>query len=368
MSIQTESTDSIFLYNMPLNDMKGLTDLQILEQLKTFYAKNGNLNILYGDENNSYNVLHACALHAKIECCIWLLGKNLDPNLASGNGNTAFTFLLDTINDEGFGVEKFLDFAKKLKEFGGDLSLPGYENKSPLEIYARFNNVLHDKVIDLLIENSNFENNFLLSTVFMEYKYFNFRVLKKILSLHTIDLKKFIEPNKGSVISKSYWNDIALYLQGAQAKEQFAMVEWLDKKLGFELDNIHTINDYYGRGDNSYKVNLLGLAIKNKNKVMFQWVMKKRPQFTQDKFILNNKEYSLLEFSLICDFRHGAQLALRNMNEKEILLLEAGNLRELCKKYQRTAETFDKTYTSILYKTISEKYKPKNNSTKKLKI
>lgn len=367
MPIEKNDRDSIFLNPSPMLDIKGLTDKQVLEQLERALSKDWNVYTHYGNDDNYYNALHACAVHGKVDSCLWLLEKGLDPNLASGNDSRAFTFMLDALNDNEVGLEKFLYFTKKLKEYGGDLSLSGYDKKSPLSLYAKYNNKLHNEVIDLLIDNSNFEKGFELNTIIIEQQYLNFRVLKKIISTHKVNLKEF-SPASEDNSSESYWDMIAIYFKGKHAKKEFVFVEWLHKKIGFDLEQIHTSNMSSYSNKEIYTFNLLGMAIHNKNKAMFEWVLKQKPHFINTKFSLNDKQYDLLEFSVMCNFRYGVQLALRNMDKNNLLSLEFNKLKDLSKNSPRMTETFEKTYTALLYKEMSNKYPPKNIQNKRNKI
>ena len=110
------------------------------------------------------------------------------------------------------------------------------------------------------------------------------------------------------------------------------------------------------------------MAIHNKNKAMFDWVLKKRPEFIDDVFKINNKEYSFLEFSLISKFTTGIQLGLKKLTNKELLLSNLGKMKDLCNQDRKTLETLEKIYNSLLYKELSNKYKSKNNISKKPKI
>lgn len=102
---------------------------------------------------------------------------------------------------------------------------------------------------------------------------------------------------------------------------------------------------------------------------MFDWVMKRKPEYLNDHFYVNEKEYNLLEFSLLCDFRVAIQLFLRNMEKEELKNLNIPKLKQLCKDNSNhlTLETFEKTYTALIYKEFSEKYEQKNKPTIKSK-
>lgn len=364
---------NIFLNKFPMSDIKDLTDQQVLQEIKEAIGQGWDVNKLYGDNDNFYNALHVCALKAHMQSCLFLLDKGVDPNFASGNESTAFTFLLDTVHDKDVGVENFLNICQKLKSYGADLSLPGYEKKSPLELYARFGTDLDDRVVDFLIDHADFENTFLLNEIIKEPKYLNFRVLKKIMATHKINLKKFIEPNENNKNSQSYWDDIPFYLKGKHGKKQFVFVEWLNNKSEFEFDKIHTIYEYSDKEENLFEINLLGLSIFNKNKAMFDWVMKKRPEFINQIFRVNNEEYNFLEFSIICNFRHGIRMSLKKMNNEELLEVNPEYYKKLSKKFKRTEssralELFDRLYKSLFYKKLNNKYAEKNSKSKKLKI
>lgn len=361
--------DNIFFNDYLMQYVKDYTDEKITAQLEIALDKGWNIKTIYGEKDNFYNALHACALHGKINSCIWLIEKGVIPYIKSGNDSTAFTFMLEAICQEKIDIENFINFAKKIKDYGGNLSLSGYEKNSPLEIYSRFNNQLDERIINLLIENTNFEKDFNFNSIIKEDKYFNFKVLKKIYSNGKINLKEFTEIDENNKSTNSYWNSIAFYLNGKHGKTKFVFIDWLHNKSGFDLDQIHIINKNLSNGlKENFKFNLLGLAIKSKNKTMFKWIMKKRPNFVKDKFTFNNKDYELLEFSLLCDFRHGAQFILKKMNTQELLAVNLGNLKDLCSGYKKTSETFEKTYTSVLYKKMSEKYKSKDITTQKYKI
>lgn len=364
---------NIMFMQRPSKEMKYFSDEEVLEEMKKAISLGWDIQENYEDENSFYNALHACAMNYHFQSMEWLLKKGLNPNLRSGNDNTAFTFLVSSINNSGIEIKEYIKFFETLKKYGGDLSLSGYEKKSPLELYDHFNGQLNDEITEYLVKHADFENTLLLNEVFTAKNLLTIKTLKVILKYHKIDLKKIKPPEKYNPNVETYWDSIAFSLSGRYSKERYEKITWLHNKIGFDLDSWHSYKDFDGKNNDKYHINLLGLAIQNKNNNMFQWVLKRKPEYVNDVFYKNDNPYTLLEFSLMCDFRKGVQLALRKMNQDELNLLDFPKLKTLCIEHSNhlTLETFQKTYTAIMYKNLMNKYENsnvKNTKTKKMKI
>lgn len=357
----------------PNEEMKELSDQETLEQLKEAVSLGWDLKEIYGSTYNFYNALHACAMRKHFKSCEFLLELGIDPNLHSANDETAFTFIVGGLNRDKIKTKNFIDIAEKFKKYGADLSLCGYEDKAPLELYDKYNENLDEEVIEYLVKHADFENTFLLNQVFTSRSLCTVKTLKVILQHHKIDLKKIKAPDSNNQNSETYWDTIA-FARGNYFKENFEVITWLHNKIGFDIDSWHLFYDYDGVNNTKYHVNLLGLAIQNKNNNMFEWILKRKPEYIHDKFFINDKEHTFLEYCLYCDFRTGIQMSLKSMSKEELKNLNIPKLKALCKEHSNhlSLETFQKTYTSLIYKAISNKYEkdinPSNINTKRPKI
>lgn len=368
-----EKEKNIMFMENPSKEMKYFSDEEVLEQMKQAESLGWDMNKNYGHDYNYYNALHSCAINNHFKSAEWLLKKGLDPNIHSANENTAFTFIVSSINNSGIENKTYIDFFEKLKSYGADLSLYGYEKKSPLQLYDHFNAELNEEITEYLIKHADFENTLLLNEVFTSRNLLTIKVLKTILTYHKIDLKKIKPSDNNNSNVETYWDSIAFSLSGNYSKEKYSKITWLHNQIGFDLDSWHTYHDFDGKNDDKYHINLLGLAVQNKNDNMFQWVLQRKPEYLNDIFYKNDQPYTFLEFSLMCDFRKGVQLALRKMNQDELNLLNIPKLKKLCVEHSNhlTLETFQKTYTAIMYKNMISKYDNsniKNSKTKKMKI
>lgn len=365
---------NLMFTSFPDEAMKIMSDEEVLEHLKEAHNNGWDINTSYGPEYSCYNALHACCMTIKkhYKSAQWLLEKGINPNTHSGNENTAFTFFLSALPDEP-NIEEVLNFCNLLKKHGADLSFPGYDNESALELYNRYNNKLQQPILDFIIENTDFTHNFLLGELFKIPGLFTFNNLKKILQHHDINLKKVYDEDENNANAITYWDNIANSLIGSYWKSSYEKITWLHNKLGFDLDTWHTFNEFGINGDKEYYINLLGKAIYNKNSNMFNWVIKRKPEQINDKFYINNKQYGFLEFCLVCDFRKGVKLALKNMDKDELMSLNMPKLKKLCQHSEipKTLETLEKTYTHLMYKYMRNKYEnvsSSGNKEKKLKI
>lgn len=362
---------NIMFSEYPHREMKNFSDEEVIEQLKEAEFLGWNINQYYGNEYDNYNTLHACAMNKHFKACEWLLKKGINPNLHSANDETAFTFIVGSLNKNKIKTKDFIDIAEKFKKYGADLSLYGYEDKSPLELYDKFNKNLDDEVIEYLVKHADFENTFLLNQIFTSTNLLTIKTLKVILKYHKIDLKKIKKPENDSQNSETYWDSIA-FLNGSYFKNKFEVITWLHNKIGFDLENWHLFYDYDGVNNTKYHVNLLGLAIQNKNNNLFNWLLKRKPEYMSDTFFINDKKHTFLEYCLYCNFRKGIKMSLINMSKEELINLNMSKLKSLCKDHtdSLSLETFQKTYTALIYKKITNKYENILNThkTKKLKI
>lgn len=362
--------DNIFLIsNEDLHkNMRTLSDEETLEHLKNAKQYGWQQNHQYtkaqvwsiyhkysGSQHTQdyYNALHACAINGYLKSAHWLLQEGLDPNEKTGNENTALTFLLTGYKNTNITSQELLNFFDILKSYGANFSLSGYEGKAPLVLYSYYNNKLEQPIVDYLIEHADFENTFLLNEVFKDERLFTMKNIKKIMSCHQIDLKKTISVNNDSTNYKTFWDSIAFNLNKKHHKSSYEKITWLHDKIGFDIDSWHRYKRENRFSTITYRVNLLGLAIQAQNNNLFNWVLKRKPEYLKDTFFINDKPYSLLEFAMFCGFRKAVQLALKTMTHKEFISLDTINLKALCHMDTSTIETFDKTYTSLLYKNMS---------------
>lgn len=359
---------NLLFTSSPHKEMEYFTDEEVMQHLKKALDKGWDINTIYGDTYSHYNALHACAMNHHLLSCEWLLSHGVNPNTKSGNDNTVFTFVLNSFHNSRLNVQDVLAFGEMLKSYGGDLKLTGYDSKTPLELYSHYNYQVEPEIVDYLLENSQFENTFLLAEILFDNKLASIKNLKKILNLHNIDLHYVRKAKNNELNSETYWDKIA-FCSGNYYKDKYEYISWLHEKLGFDLESWHTWVDFDGNQQTKYHTNLLGLAIQNKNKLMFDWVVERKPEYLKDKFFVNEKEYNLLEFSLLNDFRVAIQLVLRNMEKEELKNLNIPKLKQLCKDNSNhlTLETFQKTYTALIYKELSSKYEQENKATNKLK-
>lgn len=371
MSVHQEN--KIFTFSH-YEDMRDLSDEEMLALLNEALLMGWDINKKYGDEFNHYNMLHACAINGHLKSCRWLIQKGLDPNIRSGNGNTVLTYILGGNITIISDVNEILDLLDFLKSYHTNFSIAGYNNLSPIETYVRYKNKedLKQPIVDYLIKNSDFENTFLLGRILINNNLSNIKNLKTIINNHYIDLKKVKFDEENSKNSETYWDEIVFNLKHKFDKYKYEYVSWLHEKLGFDTKSFHTIYDYDGITENKYKVNLLGFAMLYHNKNLYNWVLKREPGFVKDYFSINEKEYSMLEFSLIIGFRTGVLDSLRKMNEDELYSLNVSALKEHIREDDTlTLETFQKTYSSIIYKNMLKKYNINNNinaSKKRLKV
>lgn len=366
-----KSTNNIFIENNNIRyDIEKMSDDNILEQLEKALILNLDINKSYGEYYNYFSLLHICALNGHFKSCNWLLKNGANPNAVSANGHTVFTQMIEFVKIKGLNIDDILTFSENLKKHGGDLSKCGYNNKSALELYYYYHDELDDKLIDYLIKNSDFENTFLLNNLLIDGNNFlSIEILKKIISHHNINLKKisFFKVDN-TICNETYWNEIASRLSGSFRKKTFYYINWLHDNLGYNLDEKYVEIDFETSPfkNDKHKINLLGLAIKNKNKNLFDWVLKKMPHQINETFRVNEKEFSFLEYSLYCNFRTGIKLGLME-NKDKLNQLDIDALIKLSDD-DFTIDVFQKIYKSLLYRKINMKYNNLAKTTKRTKI
>ena len=373
MNIKQSSTN-IFLdftpkdYNL-WKTANNYSDEEILQQLQDALKSGWNIETTYGNPYNFVTALHICGKLHFMKSYLWLLDQGANPNQKSGNENTGFTFFLFHFEDaiQKHNIDTILDFMKKIQDKKTDLSLNGYSDFPPLIIYNRYTKNLNPIIVDFLIQHSLVKDiNFFENIVFDE-KLFTISTLKKIFAYHPQFKNQILEHNQ-------YLDILFLAIKGSYGKSKIQCFEWLMNTCKISIEQNFQIE--YFESFNQPKVyhlniSLLGLAIKNQNKLLFDWVLKKYPQIIEKDFFIENKKYSLLDFSLAFDFIPGIQFALKNMNFKKLSQINIQNLLSKKNIYHNnlnstTLETLKKQYIASIHKGL--KHNISNQSTKPTKL
>jgi hypothetical protein len=357
-------SQNIFLNHQELsfNDVNFFSDKQLLEQLKEAVRHGWNMETLYGDQYSYFNVLHVCGFHHYIHSYLWLLEQGMQPNSISGNGNTPFTFFLHSfykIKQKNISIDEILEFFQKIQKKNTNFSLPGLDNLTPIEIYLKYN-IVEPKIFDFLILHLSSKNTDFWNNMIYDQNLFTISSLKKIFKNHTHEYK--------NLQNSSYYDHLFGVIKGNYGKQKFECLIWLMNYLKISMNERYSIEYFSSVKNFNYhlQLNLFGLAVKNQNKILFHWLLKQNENQKNSSFIIDNKEYSLLEFSIAFNFITGIQFALRNMSTEEFFKIQIEKIINTPTIHgeaisPENLNTLNKTYISLMHKHLQKQIPHQNH-------